>query len=91
MMLFMLLRRCEFSLDLTDVGNTLRRIGRRVGMQAAMMMRAFSAPAVNRSSPTSKVGSVLVALALSLVHLMMAMAPALYDHVRIFVLGMDRG
>jgi hypothetical protein len=90
-MLFMLLRRCEFSFDLADVGNTLRSIGRRVGMQAAMMMRAFSAPAVKRSSPTSKVGSVLVALALSLVHLMMAIAPALYDYVREIVLGTGSG
>jgi hypothetical protein len=77
MLLGISFKRCEFSLDLADEGKTLRRMGRRVGRQAAMMMRAFSAPAVRRSPPTSKVGSRLVALAFSLVHLMMAMDPAL--------------
>lgn len=71
------MRRWEFSLDLAVDGKTLRKIGRSVGRQAAMMMRAFSAPAVRRSSPTSKVGSRLVAFALSFVHLMMAIEPAL--------------
>jgi hypothetical protein len=54
MMLFeMFLRGCEFSLDLTVDGKMARSMGRRQGRQAAVMMRAFSAPAHKRSSPTS--------------------------------------
>lgn len=81
---------CEFALDFAVDGNTLRRMGRRVGRQAAMMMRAFSAPAVRRSSPTSKVGSRLVALALSLVHLMIAMDPALKGCFRTTLMSIVR-
>jgi hypothetical protein len=66
-----------FPLERTVEGNMARMRGRRVGRQAAVMMRPFSAPAHQRSSPTSKVGSLLVALARSLVHLMMAVVPAL--------------
>lgn len=58
-------------------GKAVRSNGRKVGKEAATMMRAFSAPAQRRSSPTSYVGSVLALFALRNVHFTIAVAPAL--------------
>lgn len=52
-LLDMFFSRNESLLDFAVEGNTTRSMGRKQGKQAAMMIRPFSAPAHQRSTPTS--------------------------------------